>query len=302
VRSWFDGTEYRACAGRWKATWNDRHAEVPDCLYHYTKPEGLKGILTSQSIWATNARYLNDLSELVYINDVVRNVVRELREEFTGGLPRDFLDAVARDLLDAFTGPYRVYVACFCECGDRLSQWQAYAPSGYALGFSPEPMRINTRLLLRKVSYKTKDQESMVRSALRSIADCLANMPPEPAVVERALIEAGDLLTEAAFCFKHAAFEGEQEWRLVHRVLADPYLEDAPPRFRTATTGSRVPYVELRPDGEQPGIETPLPIMKLVVGPNRDMEAAEAIGRELLASARFGADVEVIGSKIPLRV
>ena len=38
--------------------------EVPDVLYHYTDSGGLKGILSSGKIWATDIHYLNDKSEI----------------------------------------------------------------------------------------------------------------------------------------------------------------------------------------------------------------------------------------------
>jgi hypothetical protein len=36
----------------------------PRELYHYTGLDGLVGIVTDRAIWATDARYLNDASEL----------------------------------------------------------------------------------------------------------------------------------------------------------------------------------------------------------------------------------------------
>jgi len=44
-------------------------SEIYKKLYHYTTWEGLKGILQTQSLWATNYKFLNDFSELVLFRD-----------------------------------------------------------------------------------------------------------------------------------------------------------------------------------------------------------------------------------------
>ena len=46
--------------------------DKPAILYHYTTPEGLKGILQSGKLWATEVRYMNDASELDYALEFAR--------------------------------------------------------------------------------------------------------------------------------------------------------------------------------------------------------------------------------------
>jgi hypothetical protein len=36
---------------------------VPEFLYHYTSQDGLLGIISSASLWATNISYMNDATE-----------------------------------------------------------------------------------------------------------------------------------------------------------------------------------------------------------------------------------------------
>ena len=40
--------------------------ELPPRLYHYTSQEGLLGILSSKTLWATRIQYLNDSTEFAY--------------------------------------------------------------------------------------------------------------------------------------------------------------------------------------------------------------------------------------------
>lgn len=44
-------------------------------LYHYTTLRGLKGIINSRCLWATDYRFLNDSVEVVYANDILRDLV-----------------------------------------------------------------------------------------------------------------------------------------------------------------------------------------------------------------------------------
>lgn len=67
--------------------WEDLHAHPPSVLYHSTTAAGLLGILNSQRVWATNARFLNDPSEIRYALGIVSEIVGQ--EEKAYGEARD---------------------------------------------------------------------------------------------------------------------------------------------------------------------------------------------------------------------
>lgn len=48
------------------------------CLYHYTSTEGLKGIISNQVFFASKSDFLNDSSELIYINEVLASAEKAL--------------------------------------------------------------------------------------------------------------------------------------------------------------------------------------------------------------------------------
>ena len=61
--------------------------QIPDIpedtiIYHYTSPEGILGIIESNSLWATDINYLNDSSELRYIYGLVERIVKAKRKEW----------------------------------------------------------------------------------------------------------------------------------------------------------------------------------------------------------------------------
>jgi hypothetical protein len=230
-----------------------------------------------------------------------------MKAEGVAELPATFLDANT-DLLKSFTGTFGVYIACFCTHGDRLSQWRGYPADGggFALGFAPEPMRDRTGLRLRRVIYDKRHQFTLVESVLRFLCDWLATIEGSGAdreyAVRVALQEANILLAECAFCFKHPSFEEEDEWRLVHLALQDLDSPYAPIAFRDAATGL-VPFVELRPTGDPPGIiASRLPLTEIVVGPARHPELSKQAMTEYAKRCGYSSDVIVRNSGIPLRV
>ena len=50
--------------------------EVP-FLYHYTSLKGLRGILSTRQIWATDILYLNDSAEFIFTINLLRTILKE---------------------------------------------------------------------------------------------------------------------------------------------------------------------------------------------------------------------------------
>lgn len=145
----------------------DRHKPVPKLLYHYTNTAGLAGILASNSIWATDAQYLNDTREVRFTADKLvelltsRANVLDLQNHAADKStdPVEIDDAkteraegfrTAARLIRAvgtvdkpLSNPFnasdrRIYVTSLSAEADSLSQWRGYGANGggYAIGFS----------------------------------------------------------------------------------------------------------------------------------------------------------------------
>ena len=97
----------------------------------------MRGILTSNRIWASPAGVLNDPSELDYGIQFVRDVWRDRRPSF------ELSDIGAVEFVDRVLGSgweesirSSTYIACASSAPDLLSQWRGYAGTdGYAIGF-----------------------------------------------------------------------------------------------------------------------------------------------------------------------
>ncbi len=282
VRAWLDD-ECKTFEQAWLKRWNARHSDLPTRLYHYTTAEGVRGILESQTLWATDPRYLNDTTELSHANAIIAKVAAELLVEYGSGIQQTYLNAASLDLLDVFNKMFGTYVVCFCTESDLLSQWRAYAASrpGYAVGFDSHALqRSGSVQRLRPVTYDEADQKSLVREALAFYADGLERFDHGSHVrdfaVTAALDDTAQVLFECVFCFKHPGFAEEKEWRLVHTPLQDQHT----PLFRTGRAGL-IPYVELRPYGAAPSGGKTLPIVRRSVRST----PASCVGAKRSASA-----------------
>src|ERR1700730_12689181 len=144
-------------------------AEPPNHVYHYTTIDGLVGICTSRTIWATNLLYMNDASEYVYASKVVEEFTRIYAEK-NPGFER-YQWAYQQNPLEL---DLHVYAACFCEEGDLLSQWRSYArqATGYAIEFSWAKLRNRFALnRLGRVEYSEHSQREVLNQIVNSLLD-----------------------------------------------------------------------------------------------------------------------------------
>jgi hypothetical protein len=108
----------------------------PGVLYHYTTQQGLLSIATGKSLWATSVHRLEDSTEFSGARDLGRvQLAQSLRSDAE-------LAEHLRQALDSIASVY-IYVCCFSEEGDLLSQWRAYCRNGggVSLGFDPMDLR-----------------------------------------------------------------------------------------------------------------------------------------------------------------
>lgn len=310
-------------------TYDRQYSDEPPpgtILYHYTSAEGLKGIIESNELWATSAYYLNDSAEMFYGYNVLKEVLDQwlskashCEDSISLGLAqqlrKSFEDLFEKRLLKP------IYLTCFCEEDNLLSQWRAYGQSGgYSIGFSvlprvgvfgerlaPEPNIYTCRWT--KVEYQRRRQVDICRDILDPIFALLDE--PTTAQAMRAVSEhpffgyqklftaTMDVLLEEIVRFKSEAFQVEKEWRAVvrQREFSKQGTDDGgktpvPVNFRTSR-GMLVPYVKLVPWKQ----DKKLPIACIRSGPMLDTTVATCM---LLEQNKFPR-VRVHGSDITVR-
>ena len=113
-------------------------------LYHYTNAEGMKGILETKKIWATQYQYVNDSSELVYGRQLARDIIGMDYKAYNHVIIKKMLETLLEHI-DSEALQTQSFIACFCEVPDLLSQWRGYSGkgTGYAIHFQPVGGRIS---------------------------------------------------------------------------------------------------------------------------------------------------------------
>jgi hypothetical protein len=214
-------------------------------LYHYTDLAGLIGILKEHDLWLTHSLYSNDAEEMIHGVTVVRKVLDQV-------VAAKAYDATyLQELIRLTSNRQGVYICCFCEKDNLLSQWRGYGAngSGVSLQFAPKEFADvsgpdNTHGLLRfwKVFYKPETQTDIIRRAIERYA-------PDPTNQLNAGQTPVDLAHKAAAAiqffiptFKNADFEEEDEWRLIFTPAPDIQVR---PQFRVRNN-MLVPYYSLR--------------------------------------------------------
>jgi hypothetical protein len=118
--------------------WNSAKA-APTFLFHYTGNVGLRGIVKTTSVWATDARFLNDTQEVQIAIEAAREVVKSTAKTSAKALAALLSKEI---LIQLHLDPKSLYVFSLAENGDSLTHWRGYCKegAGYAVGFKFEEL------------------------------------------------------------------------------------------------------------------------------------------------------------------
>jgi hypothetical protein len=107
-------------------------------LFHYTSLGGLMGIVESAAIRCTEMRYLSDSAELEHAVELMEWAIGSRFEYEPQKKDKPPLTAIEAQVLKQLQGWLRhsllkghgLFVACFTENGNLLSQWRSYTQPG----------------------------------------------------------------------------------------------------------------------------------------------------------------------------
>ena len=107
-------------------------------IYHYSSQRGLLGILDTRELWATKIQFMNDAEEFRHAVALARAVLKQ-RQNDLGKI--EAINCAIQHLPVIETTD--IFVACFSEAGDLLSQWRGYCPDGigFSIGFDYEELK-----------------------------------------------------------------------------------------------------------------------------------------------------------------
>jgi DUF2971 family protein len=238
-------------------------------LFHYSDLNALTNIINSSDLWLTNSRYCNDAREMIHGYDIAKEVIEKKRKEAKSKTIKNYLDQVAKFVDEQTKG---VYVCCFCEEDNLLSQWRSYGENGtgVSIGFDPfgftaytgsdlPPKQIGL-MRLWKVFYDPQVQKNIVEKALELVPKLNVN----DTNIDKAR-KAADAIHFFIPTFKNQDFQEEKERRLIFTPSQECTIL---PSYRVRK-GMLVPYYSLKALGEKVyGTSNKLPINKITLGPS----------------------------------
>lgn len=104
--------------------------------YHYTGIQGLKGILESKGLFASESKFLNDFKEVTYIRQIIKEVCCEAEEQYEPEflIKVNEINTEENWLLERT----KAFVLSLSEHKDSLILWSNYSKhEGYNLGIDP---------------------------------------------------------------------------------------------------------------------------------------------------------------------
>ena len=266
-------------------------------LCHYTSLEGALGIIGTSDLWLSNTRFCNDDEEMRYGRQLVDAVLGEMEAESTTDQTQAARLVRIREQLDAARDDH-VYVCCFCERNDLLSQWRGYAENGGgvsiefdAAGFGSVagPDCVHGLMRLWKVFYDSQQQRGIIRRCI--------DYPYWPPGNEADRIQyVVDAILFFIPTFKNADFREEQERQLIFTPSPASFPK---PKFRKQR-GLLVPYFSLQELAAPKQLNFRLPIAKVVVGPSPNRMLNVESMAMFLNNCEY-TSVPVLASTIPYR-
>jgi hypothetical protein len=242
---------------------------VGSIVWHYTDTRAFAGLVETAQLWATDFRYLNDSKELIYAWDAFVEKLEQLAAE--GG---DYSEAYAAQLkalqlmnaVDLMDFDDAMFVACFTELGDALSQWSRYGANGrgFALGFDSDvisgldvpvfhhtpngqldPVRdqhgtpFNWKAILQEVAYGDAERDRVVNDLLFNVRATNDHTGPGSFnhLVGNCVFQTHALVHRLPLV-KHDAFKDEQE----HRSTITEHLGGRSAGQRTALSTLPLPF------------------------------------------------------------
>jgi hypothetical protein len=289
-------------------------------LFHYTTIQGFRGIIGSKHLWASDARFLNDWSEIRYVASIIEPAL-DMRRHVE---PRR-VDEIRKlqTALDGWTHAHHrhpgIYVCSLSENGNQLSQWRAYCPNGGGVSIGFDSVELHTSMFRRgvitvKVCYDLELQKRIVEGLLDhllygEIEDAYMGASRTESLVE----EFRQLLSIIGPVLKHPGFGEEAEWRLVYsadayfsvfRYIAgeQPGLLPSPsPVLRTEYREKNqqlIPYVSVPLTALE---EDALTLHSVTLGPSAEPKLFEETIKKYLRWAEVSVQ-SITSSQIPLRV
>ncbi|HBP62740.1 MAG TPA: hypothetical protein DD730_00350 [Desulfosporosinus sp.] len=284
-------------------------------VYHYTGVQGLKGILETRKVFATESEFLNDSSEIKYIRDVIREVIEENSEEYK----TEFIEGVKRFNTEKYRLLEKVnfFILSLSEDKDSLILWSNYSKSdGYNIGINPDdlisilqseidpiqrsegfPDNEYLKIHHGKVIYNRNIQKDIIRKELRALYKIWDESGKLAGEIDLCLGYFVFRMTTYSAFFKDAGFQDEGEYRVA--VSTRQYFKSSKSGGFREINGCLVPYFKIPLSSST--VENVNPIKTITIGPNKRNLDIALLGLKVFKNDVGYHEVTIEQSTIPQR-
>ncbi len=285
------------------------------CIYHYTSPQGLNGILSNHTLRFTDRNFLNDYSE-------GRNVMQLcLKSRFELHLPKEYRKYFKECCQLLFDNPSKkkrhIYQCSFSTQEDNLSLWNYYTKSdgikGYNVGFNSFDLskslvtrdyseKRGIRIFHGNVVYSVANQKKTIKNIVKDFNDIIEENKSDCEFCKLAIQLLVEKILFVGSFFKNPHFKNENEYRLLLHLMSywDPdeklakfyVLEKR--AYTYEKNGLLIPFID---------IEFPRDILKTIfISPTLKFDETESNLKNALRIHSYNPDqINIRKSDIPVR-
>lgn len=129
-----------------------------ESIYHYTSANALMNIIKTNEFWVTDAQYLNDYTEIVYIKEVIKEACNEIMHIEEKG------ELLYNKIMDSYISLEEMspqYILSFSTNKDSITLWSEFSDFyGYNIEFNISDLR--RKIFLDSKFYNYYVQEGQV--------------------------------------------------------------------------------------------------------------------------------------------
>lgn len=207
--------------------------------YHYTSPEGLKGILSTRTLFFTDCQFLNDYRERMSINEELR-YFWEWNEKYYDSIFTELLKDIHVKDYEDYEYSYmesdesygmppaltRYFVLSTSLAPDSLNMWKYYAKNstydGYCIGLRTYALKDewiyrDTSVAIEdgNVLYYRDEKQSAIKEAVDKLYEVWCKYKVSDALNEKLVADFKSWVSVAALFFKDECFVDEREYRFI---------------------------------------------------------------------------------------
>ena len=295
--------------------------------FHYTSPEGLRGILETRTFFFTDSQFLNDFREKININDELDVFWATTKKEYDKAF-RDLLSKIRVEeyedsgysyILNRSERKCRYFVLSLSTDGDSLSMWKYYAKNnsydGYCIGLFDYALmdewidRVSgVSVIASMVEYFSEDKQRIIKEAVDRLYTIWKSYEITDLLNGKIRKEFVSWLSVQALFFKDECFVDERETRYVAIAPVDS-LKNLQYTYKGKTykmydfrfvNGVLTPYIKM--PFSIWNQETCWAIDHIGIGPSANVHQKEAGLLQFIRSLDYNMEFcEIVKSKIPVR-